>query len=56
MGWADAFVGLQLSIQQFAGATILDLQGGVTIGPGNELLSSHLRKLIGDGTRMLLLN
>jgi anti-sigma B factor antagonist len=49
-------MGLQVSIRQFAGVTILDLQGRVTIGRDNDLLSSHLRKLIGDGERKVLLN
>ncbi len=49
-------MGLQLSIRQSADVTILDLQGRATIGRGNDLLSSHLRKLIGDGTRKVLLN
>jgi anti-sigma B factor antagonist len=52
----DAVVGLQVSIRQFNDVTILDLQGRATIGRGNDLLSNHLRKLIGDGTRKVLLN
>ena len=56
MSWEDVVVGLQVSIRQSADVTILDLQGRATIGRGNDLLSSHLRKLIGDGTRKLLLN
>ena len=49
-------VGLQVSIRQSADVTILDLQGRATIGRGNDLLSSNLRKLIDDGTHKLLLN
>ena len=56
MSREDAFVGLQVSIRQSADVTILDLQGRATIGRGNDLLRSHLRKVIGDGTRKVLLN
>jgi anti-sigma B factor antagonist len=49
-------VGLQVSIRQSNDVTILDLQGRATIGRGNDLLSKHLRKVIGDGTRKVLLN
>ena len=49
-------MGLQVSIRQSTCITILDLEGRATIGPGNDLLSSHLRKLIGDGMRNVLLN
>ena len=49
-------MGLQVSIRESADVTILDLQGRATIGRGNDLLSSHLRKLIGDGTRKVLPN
>jgi anti-sigma B factor antagonist len=47
---------LQLSIRKSAEVTILDLQGRATIGRGNDLLSSELRKLIADGTANVLLN
>jgi anti-sigma B factor antagonist len=47
---------LQLSIRKSAEVTILDLQGRATIGRGNDLLSSQLRKLIADGTANVLLN
>jgi len=56
MSWEEAVVGLQVSIRESADVTILDLQGRATIGRGNDLLSSHIRKLIGDGTRKVLLN
>ena len=49
-------MGLQVSIRRFAGVIILDLQGRVTIGRANDLLSGHLRKLISDGERKVLLN
>ena len=49
-------MGLQVSIRQSADVTILDLQGRATIGRGNDLLSSHLQKLIGNGTHKVLLN
>src|SRR5580700_6847864 len=56
MSWEEAIVGLQVSIRQSADVTILDLQGRATIGPGNDLLSSHLQNVIGDGRRKVLLN
>lgn len=49
-------MGLQIAIRQSDGVSILDLQGRATIGRGNDLLSSHLRKLIDDGTRKVLIN
>ncbi len=49
-------MGLQIAVRQTADVTILDLQGRATIGRGNDLLSSQLRKLIDDGARKLLLN
>src|SRR2546422_5927382 len=47
---------LQASIRTSGDITILDLQGRATLGVGNDLLSSHLRKLIDGGSRKLLLN
>ena len=52
----EAIVGLRISIRESGDVTILDLQGKATIGVDNDLLSSHLRKLVGDGVRKLLLN
>jgi anti-sigma B factor antagonist len=50
-------VGLQISIREFGDVTILDLRGRSTIdGAESELLSSHLRKLIANGVRRVLLN
>ncbi len=49
-------MGLQISIRQSADVTILDLQGRATIGRGNDLLSSELRRLMDEGARNLLLN
>jgi anti-sigma B factor antagonist len=36
--------------------TVLDLQGRVTIGRGNDLLGNELRELFDRGTRKLLIN
>ena len=47
---------LQISIREFAGVTVLDIQGRATIGVGRFLLSVHLRKLVAKGVRKLLLN
>ncbi len=47
---------LQISIRESGDVTIVDLQGRVTIGADNDLLSSHLRKLVANGVRNLLMN
>jgi anti-sigma B factor antagonist len=47
---------LQVSIRESADVAILDIQGRATIGSGDELLSSQLRKLITDGMPNVLLN
>ncbi len=49
-------MGLQISIRESRGVTILDLQGKATIGPDSNLLSSKLGELIAKGVRKLLLN
>jgi len=49
-------VGLQFSIRESADVTILDLQGRVTIGADSDLLNVHLKKLVAQGVRKLLLN
>jgi anti-anti-sigma factor len=51
-----AGVGLQISIRESGDVTILDLRGRATIGVDSDLLSSHLRKLVANGVRNLLLN
>ena len=50
-------MGLQISIRESGDVTILDLHGRSTIDGGeSELLSSHLKKLVANGVRKLLLN
>jgi anti-anti-sigma factor len=50
-------VGLQILIRESGDVTILDLQGRSTIDGGeSELLDSHLRQLLANGVRKLLLN
>jgi anti-anti-sigma factor len=50
-------VGLQISIRESAGVTILDLRGRSTIDGGeSELLGSRLKELVASGVRRLLLN
>jgi anti-anti-sigma factor len=50
-------VGLQISIRECADVTILDLRGRSTIDGGeSELLCKHLRKLVDNGARKVLLN
>ena len=45
-----------MSTRQSGDITILDLQGRVTIGLNNDLLSNRLRDLVAGGTRKLLIN
>ena len=49
-------MGLQISARQVGDVTVLDLQGRVTIGRGNDLLGNELRELFDRGTRKLLIN
>ena len=49
-------MGLEISIRESDGVTILDLKGKATIGDDNDLLNSNLRKLVASGVRNLLLN
>jgi len=50
-------VGLQISIRKSGDVTILDLCGRSTIDDGeSELLGRHLKKLVAEGARKLLLN
>src|SRR5215470_5320405 len=49
-------MGLQISIRESADVTILDLHGRVTIGVDSDLLNVHLKKLVAQGVRKLLLN
>lgn len=50
-------MGLQISIRESGDVTILDLRGRSTIDGGeSELLNKHLRKLIANGARKVLLN
>ena len=48
---------LQISIRESDDVFILDLRGRATIDAGeSELLESHLKKLVANGARKLLLN
>jgi len=49
-------MGLQISIRESADVTILALQGRVTIGVDSDLLNVHLKKLVAQRVRKLLLN
>ena len=49
-------MGLEISIRESGDITILDLRGRSTIEGESELLSSHLKKLVGSGVRKLVLN
>ena len=50
-------MGLQISIRESDGVTILDLRGRSTVDGGeSQLLSRQLQKLVATGVRKLLLN
>jgi anti-sigma B factor antagonist len=49
-------VNLQISTRQSADVTIVDLQGRVTIGVSNDILSGKLRELLENGVRKVLIN
>ena len=50
-------MGLQISIRECDGVTILDLRGRSTLHTGeSDLLGKQLRDLVSDGKRKLLLN
>ena len=50
-------MGLQISIRESDGVTILDLRGRSTVDGGeSQLLSRQLQKLVATGARKLLLN
>ena len=50
-------MGLQISIRKSGDITIVDLRGKSTVNHGeSELLGSHLKKLVANGVRRLLLN
>jgi anti-sigma B factor antagonist len=49
-------VNLQISMRESGNVTIVDLQGRVTIGVDNDVLSRHLRELVAKGIRNLLIN
>ena len=51
-----AVVGLKISGRESGDVTILDLQGRATMGADSDLLSGHLRMLVANGVRKLLLN
>lgn len=49
-------MGLQISVRECGDISILDLRGRSTIDGESELLGIHLKKLIDNGVRKLLLN
>ena len=50
-------VSLQISIRQISDVTVLDLSGRSTLdGGSSELLGSHLRRVVDNGARKVLLN
>lgn len=49
-------MGLQIVIREVGDITILDLQGRVTMGLNNDVLSNQLRDLADAGVRKVLIN
>jgi len=50
-------MGLQIATRESSDVTILDFRGRLTVnGGGSELLSWHLKELVANGVRKLLLN
>jgi hypothetical protein len=50
-------VGLQILVRECGDVSILDLRGRSTIDDGeSDLLSGHLKNLVNNGVRKLLLN
>jgi len=50
-------VGLQISLRESGGVTIMDLRGRATIDAGeSELLGARLTEMVAKGTHKLLLN
>jgi anti-sigma B factor antagonist len=49
-------VRLEISTRESSGVTIVDMKGRATIGAENDLLEKHLRQLVANGARNLLLN
>jgi len=49
-------MGLQLEVRKSGDITILDLQGRITIGKGNDALCNGLRSCMEDGCKKLVLN
>jgi anti-sigma B factor antagonist len=49
-------MGLQIAVRQAGEVTILDMQGRVTIGTGNDTLSSTIKQTLDGGARKVVLN
>ena len=49
-------MGLQVAVRQSGDVQIVDLQGRVTIGKGNDVLSTTLRTAMEGGCKKLLVN
>ena len=49
-------MGLQVVVRQSGEISILDLQGRVTIGKGNDALASALKETVETGCKKVLLN
>ena len=49
-------MGLDITIREEAGVTILEMKGRATIGLGNDLLNAKLRQVVDSGSKKLLIN
>ena len=49
-------MGLQIVVRQSGDVSILDLQGRVTIGKGNDSLASALKETVDGGCKKVLVN
>jgi anti-sigma B factor antagonist len=49
-------MGLQISKRKSGAITILDLQGGITIGVSNDFLAAELRELMEAGPSEVIIN
>ena len=49
-------MGMKIQRREAGGAVILDIQGQITLGEGDEELKDAIDKLVADGQKRILLN
>jgi anti-sigma B factor antagonist len=49
-------MGLNLNVRQVGGIQVLDAAGRVTLGEGASVLRDHIKGLLGEGKKKILLN